>query len=550
MTASNGNGDRPVVILCGFMGAGKSSVGAALAPLLGVELIDTDALIEEQAGTTIAAIFSEHGEEYFRGLEAAMCRSIDASRGAVIATGGGMVMDPDNFSHLEKMGTTVWLEASVDAIVERAAGDRPLLVGAVSKDEVRARVVSLLAGREDVYRQCELRLETSNRTSEEAAYDIREMVQAHRAGFEVGPLRLETRPLPGRRQRIGNTRLSRVAVGRGVADGLGAWLERLELTTSVFFFTPPHIGRFALPRMTPSLDEHGVSWRVIHVDDGDAHKNLNQGGRLIDELAVTGAARDSVVVTTGGGVTSDLGGFVASIYMRGLPLVHVPTSLLAQVDASIGGKVGVNHARAKNLIGAVYQPHLVLIDPSLLDTLPEREWANGMAEVIKTAIIDSPELFEQVERMVSEGGARRAEEVITECVRLKAGVVEDDPFEVDRRRILNLGHTLGHALESALTFTGPRHGEAVGLGLLAAWRVAIARGCADAEWLSRTRSLLEACGLPTQVPRVDERAVRAALVLDKKRRDGGLTYVLPLRPGCVEVVDDVTEDELLAAIGD
>jgi 3-dehydroquinate synthase len=239
--------------------------------------------------------------------------------------------------------------------------------------------------------------------------------------------------------------------------------------------------------------------------------------------------------------------------MRGVPLVQVPTSLLAQVDASIGGKVGANHAGTKNLVGAVYQPQLVVIDPALLATLPDGELANGMAEVIKTAIIGSAELFERLSLDTASPGERPSEpflaDVVVECARIKAGVVERDPYERDLRRVLNLGHTLGHALEAALDHA-ISHGEAVGLGLLAAWRIAVRRGRAEARWLEETRALLESVGLPVHFPDVERARIRAALDLDKKRRAGRLTFVLPIEPGRVIIVDDVTEDELLDAMDD
>jgi 3-dehydroquinate synthase len=318
------------------------------------------------------------------------------------------------------------------------------------------------------------------------------------------------------------------------------------LETRVFFLSPAHVARLALPRVTPSLDERSVPWSVIHVEDGDEHKTMQQVERIVGELAEAGASRDTVAVTVGGGVTGDIGGFAASMYMRGLPFVQIPTSLLAQVDASIGGKVGVNHARAKNLVGATYQPHLVLTDPALLDTLPEREFSNGMAEAIKTAIVGDPGLFERL----AQTPGPVIDDVVAACVRVKARVVEGDPFERDSRRVLNLGHTLGHALEAALSYRGLPHGAAVGLGLLAAWRIAVARGVAEPVWLERTRELLGRFGLPTEAPAVDEASLRAALQLDKKRRAGGLTFVLPLRPGRVEIVDDVAERELVAALHD
>jgi 3-dehydroquinate synthase len=312
-------------------------------------------------------------------------------------------------------------------------------------------------------------------------------------------------------------------------------------------------------QLAASLEAAGVPWDTIAIRDGDGEKTLEQAGELIDGLAALGAERDAVAVAVGGGVTGDLVGFVASVYMRGLRLVQVPTTLLAQVDASIGGKTGVNTGGAKNLIGSFHAPVLVLSDPAVLRGLPRREIANGMAEVVKTALLGSAAFFAWLERELAGGreaaGASPAlgrieflERCIAECAAIKAAIVERDPFEAGERRVLNLGHTVGHALETAGRYADWTHGEAVAVGMMAALHVAVGRGRATPACLDATRRVLRGCGLSTSVPAVDEGALRAALSLDKKRRAGRLHFVLPVAPGAVDIVDDVTEAELLAAL--
>jgi 3-dehydroquinate synthase len=300
-----------------------------------------------------------------------------------------------------------------------------------------------------------------------------------------------------------------------------------------------------------ALDAAGLKSRFIEIDDTEQGKNFDQAERLLYELADAGVTRDGAVVALGGGVTGDLVGFVAATYMRGLPLVHVPTTLVAQVDASIGGKVGVNHPRIKNLVGTIHQPHLIVSDPDTLATLPARELAGGMAEVVKTAIIASADLFERL-RVSAETGAPQQdplllEDCIRQCARIKARIVEEDPFEHDRRRVLNLGHTLGHAIEAVAGYGKITHGEAVAMGLVTAANVAVKRGVATSDFLESTRSILTACGLPVSMPALDAEALLQAMGSDKKRRSGGLTFVLPVAPGDVRIVDDVSEKEILAA---
>ena len=278
---------------------------------------------------------------------------------------------------------------------------------------------------------------------------------------------------------------------------------------------------------------------------------IRQAERLLYELADAQATRDAAVIALGGGVTGDVAGFVAATYMRGVALVQVPTTLVAQADASIGGKVGVNHPRAKNLIGTIHQPHLVLSDPDTLATLPARELAGGMAEVVKTAIIGSPSLFEKL-RAASAGGAPQndptlLESAVRECVRIKGHIVEADPFERDERRVLNLGHTLGHAIETAAGYGTISHGEAVSIGLVAALNVSLKRGVATSDFLEATKAILIASGLPVHMPALDAAALASAMGNDKKRRSSGLTFVLPVAPGEVRIVSDVTEDELIRA---
>jgi len=261
-----------------------------------------------------------------------------------------------------------------------------------------------------------------------------------------------------------------------------------------------------------------------------------------------------VAVTIGGGVTGDLGGLVASIYMRGMRFVQVPTTLLAQVDASIGGKVGVNLPSAKNLVGNFYQPRLVVSDPSLLATLPDREISGGMAEVIKTAILGSPDLFAYLDRELTEGNRHILRDVdflsrcVSDCAAIKAAVVERDPFEAGERRVLNLGHTVGHAFEAISSYQTISHGEAVSIGLVIASRIALTRGLIDLAFHSTIVRLLSVCGLPVAPPEFERQELLAALHLDKKKIAGKLHFILPIKPGCCAVVNDVTDEDVLTAL--
>jgi 3-dehydroquinate synthase len=546
------------VILCGFMGTGKTLTGRALAALLSVPFLDVDEMVETREGASVADIFARDGEARFRELEAGAIASIADSPvpapGAVVATGGGALLREDNFARLAALGTMVVLDASLSSIVARTAAvpTRPRLprtaAGAVDEAAVRALYDSRRAG----YDRVAWHIDTTARTPDETAFEIAETL---RHGERVIHLRVDTRPIPSHTPRPGESRLTRIVSGPGVFDTLGTWIREVGIPGDAFVLSSRRVATHHGVRARAALDAAGVRGRFIEIDDTETGKRLDQAERLLYELSDAGARRDSAVVALGGGVTGDLAGFVAATYMRGIPFVQVPTTLLAQVDAAIGGKVGVNHPRAKNLIGAIHHPHLVVSDPATLATLPSRQLASGMAEVVKTAIIGSGALFEELR---AAGAARAGEaplfadvallqKCVAVCARVKVGIVERDPYEHDARRLLNLGHTFGHAIEAAAGYGTLTHGEAVALGLLAAIRVAVGRGMATGDFYEATRSIIAACSLPTRIPPVESEPLLHAMGRDKKRRSAGLSFVLPVAPGDVRVVDGVSENEIIAA---
>jgi 3-dehydroquinate synthase len=325
---------------------------------------------------------------------------------------------------------------------------------------------------------------------------------------------------------------------RMTAHGVGE--DRVIVTTQPVWHAVRARLPAALARHEPAL-----------MPDGERHKRLATVTRLYDALLQRAADRGTTVVALGGGVVGDTAGFAAATFLRGLPLVHVPTTLLAQVDSAIGGKVGVNHAQGKNLIGAFHPPRLVTVDPSVLSTLARREFRAGLYEVVKYGVIASPDLFARLERDLDAIGGRSMPALvplIEECCRIKARVVTDDEHERGERRILNFGHTVGHALEAVTAYRRFRHGEAVGYGMIAAAELAVARGALDRAAADRLRHLIVRMG---PLPPVGD--LRIAEALDAVRHDkkvvaGRLHYVLPIAVGEVVTVTDVTERELVRAL--
>lgn len=549
--------DQPLVVITGFMGTGKTETGRALAGILGRDFVDTDALIEEKEGISISEIFERSGEARFRALEQDACRSLAEREGLVVATGGGTLIDESNFDTLARRGTLVLLEASVEEILKRVGSDgtRPLLEsrggGHPVHPGVEDRIRSILEDRRPFYHKIAFRVDTTEVTPSHAA---RRIAAGLNVSFETITTRLADRVAePGEDPGFARSPMGRIEIGRGLLSALGARLRALGMDARAFLLMPGNIRDLFLEQVAASLDGEAIPWECVVVRDGDAEKTLKQAGDIIDALASRGASRDCTVVAVGGGVVGDLGGFAASVYMRGVPLVHVPTTLLAQVDSSIGGKVGVNHPRAKNLVGNFYLPRLVVSDPCALRTLPDSEISNGMAEVVKTAIIGSADFLEFIEAAISEdvSNLRSAvflERCVAECAKIKAEIVDRDPFERDLRRVLNLGHTLGHALEAVDEYHGLTHGQAVSIGMVAAMKIAEGRGLVNADLVERTGRILNLCGLPTTPPDFDRASFIRSLHLDKKKKSGRLHFVLPTGIGSVVIVDDVTEAELLGAL--
>ena len=523
---ARGNGVRNVVLI-GFMGTGKSDVGQILARRLGWTFIDTDRRVEARERATVAQVFARKGEAYFRDVEARVIAEVAAKSNAVIATGGGAVLRPENMMHLRRSGWIVSLTAPVDVLLRRIgpAHNRPLLrpgpSGAGPRGDVRQNIVKLLDQRRPLYRDADLMVDVSSATPERVADAIIAFLGNRER--RIVPVRLGDRSYP-------------IYIGDGILPLLTADLAAIQAGRKVAILSHRGVMRAAGTRLLSVLKTWGHEVLPLEVPAGEQSKSLSVASRLFTRLARARFDRNGTLIALGGGVVGDLGGFVAASYMRGIRFLHVPTTLLAMVDSSIGGKTGVNHAGVKNLVGAFYQPAATLVDVRMLATLPERELRSGLAEVIKTAVIGDAPLFEYLEQnmqaILRRDGAALAE-VIARCAAFKARIVEQDEREEQERRILNYGHTIGHAIEAATRFRRLTHGEAIAIGMALEARVAQRLGLADAATVERQNALLVRAGLPVKLPEVNRRTVWRAIALDKKVRDGVLRC--PLLKGIGEV---------------
>jgi len=345
--------------------------------------------------------------------------------------------------------------------------------------------------------------------------------------------------------------LYRLRIGAGAMGLIGDELRGLGFSGRVVVVTDSNIAPLYLDTVVQSLTQHGLNVREVVLDAGEEQKTLASAERMYDVLNDAGAERGTPVIALGGGVVGDLGGFVAATYFRGVPLIHVPTTLLAQVDSSIGGKVAVNHGKLKNNIGAFHQPLAILSDTAALHTLPEREYRNGLAEVVKSAVIRDAQFFsfleENAERIIDRQD-EVMEAVVAATARIKAAVVQEDERDGGIRNILNFGHTIGHGIESASGFS-VSHGESVGIGMIGACHIACAMGIASDDTLKRVEYLLERIGLPLRIP-VDilMEEITEAMRRDKKVSRGRLRFILPLHIGEVVIRDDVADDMVVDAV--
>ncbi len=519
------------IVITGFMGTGKSSVGRLVADRLGRAFVDMDLLIEEAEGCSIAEIFAAKGEPYFRSLERDLCLELSARSGLVIATGGGALIDARNRELMDRSGMLFCLQCGPDEILRRLARaeDRPLL----EVEDRRKRIETLLAHRQAAYAQIPYQIETTGRT-------IDQVVE------EVIRLAVKTRTITVRTP----TGQYNIHLGRAQLAQIGALLDEWGQPSGVALVSNSTVWPIHGSTVETGLRRVGYDPLICLVPDGEDHKRLDTVRQLYDQFIDGSLDRSGIMIALGGGVLGDMAGFAAATYMRGLPLVQVPTTLLSIIDSSVGGKVAVDHPRGKNLIGAFKQPALVVVDPTVLDTLPDEEMRSGWAEIVKHGIISDPVLFQRLEAQPELRPSSAAlTDIIAAAIQVKVDIVEEDPYEQGRRRVLNLGHTFAHALE-VLSEYELRHGYAVAMGMVVAARVAAAIGFCQPELPPRIEALLHAFGLPTRVPPFQPEAVWQAMALDKKKRGSRLRFVLPRALGDVIITEEVSREVVLAVLSE
>ncbi|MGJ0535235.1 3-dehydroquinate synthase [Methylocystis sp.] len=564
------------IVLVGMMGSGKSAIGQRLAVRLGLPFVDADAeIVAAAAGMSIPEIFAKYGERYFRDGERRVIMRLLNGGPVVLATGGGAFLDPRTRDRIAERGVSVWLDADLKTLLKRVRrkNDRPLLQTEDPEETLR----QLLEARRPLYELADLRVE-SREVPQDAMVDdtlavlaaglpmledLRQRAQSRgfaKAMTHLYPARAEG---DARRQEIVRVALGGrsydIIIGDGLLQRAGDYIAEIAPGAACAIITDENVARLHLPTVEQSLKDAGLRATTIIVPPGEASKSLSVYGRVCDDVLAARIERRDLIVALGGGVVGDLAGFVAASVRRGSRFVQIPTTLLSQVDSSVGGKTGINSRHGKNLIGAFHQPALVLADVDSLRTLPLREFRAGYAEVVKYGLIGDARFFDWLDADSDAVFHSQAEQICAVAVscETKATIVARDETEQGERALLNLGHTFGHAFERLTGYDSARlvHGEGVAIGMACAARFSARRGlCAEAA-AERVERHLKGVGLPTKIHdipgwRDDAQAILDAMYQDKKVERGALTFILLRGIGQAFIAKSVDANEVLGFLKD
>lgn len=547
-----------VIVLVGLMGAGKSTVGRRLAARLGVNFLDADSEIESAAGMTIHEIFEKHGEPAFRRGEIKVIKRIlqDMSTGSppggVLATGGGAYMNADIRDAIAQFGVSVWLRADIDLLVRRVGrrNNRPLL----KQGDARETLLRLRDERYPVYALADIVVDSADAPHEEVV----DMILARLAEFFGGSAAATEVPPHGQIVPVALAeRAYDIHVGAGLLSQAGDLIAPLLRRNRVAIVTDENVAGHHLARLTGVLQQADVAPVHLIIKPGESSKNFNQLELVLDWMIEQKIERGDLLLAFGGGVIGDLTGFAAAILRRGVDFAQIPTTLLAQVDSSVGGKTGINSRFGKNLIGAFHQPRLVIADVTLLDSLPVRELLAGYAEIVKYALIGDAAFMDWLEQ--SGAGVRdgdqsaRIHAVRTSCM-AKAALVVKDERESGPRALLNLGHTFGHALEAETGYSARLlHGEGVAIGMCLAFELAVRLGLAPAQDAMRVAWHLSVMGLPTTIRDIAGASLNpdhllAHMAQDKKVADGRINFILPRKIGDCFITSEIDPEMVLQVL--
>jgi shikimate kinase/3-dehydroquinate synthase len=547
------------LIITGFSGTGKSLVAMEVALRLNWDFLDTDDEIVKQTGKPITEIFSQDGEDSFRELEREMIRKACQQRQTVIAIGGGAIVDPQNYELLAKTGLIVCLEAKPETIYERlfreaARGPETEVRPLLAVDNPLERIRQLKASRQPHYAKADWTIHTDGLSVSEVAEEV---IRASRLLRRYAPRNDKEKARSGIDKDIvclvkTATQSYPIFVGYGLLEKLGEKMKQAALSGTATIISDENVFSLYGSKVEGILKHAGFAVNSFVVPPGEETKSMEYAIKIYDFLVEHRTERDDIIIALGGGMVGDLAGFVAATFLRGMPWIQVPTSLVAMVDASIGGKVGVNHPEGKNLIGDFYQPNLVLADPQTLTTLPQRELISGWAEVIKHGMILDEEFVQFLESNVNRLTKLEPElltRAIANSAAIKAQVVSQDEKEKEgKRTVLNYGHTIAHGLEAATQYKRFLHGEAVAIGMVGAAKLSQRLGLLSSAAVERQQALLQKFGLPTVFSGLGLTEITRAMELDKKTKGKAIRWVLLQDIGRVTMRSDVSQRDVLAIL--
>ncbi len=542
--------DKKIIVLTGMMGVGKTTIGSKLANKLGFYFIDSDQEIEDFAGQSIANIFADKGEKYFRQIEKEIVAKIlNRDEQIVLSLGGGAFMDAEIRNLIKDRAFSIWLYADIETLLHRIStkNTRPLLHNV----DKRSALSDLIIKRYPTYKQADIQIDTSKENYDSVIKNITKKIEglsADKLEKEIVKVSLEEKSY-------------NIIIGSGVVKDLAKQISTIKSYSKIIVLTDCNVEKLHIQTLENQLKNIPIEVKKIVVSAGEKAKSFGNLENVLERILEIGIDRNVLLIAFGGGVVGDLCGFVASILLRGVDFIQVPTTLLAAVDSSVGGKTAINSKFGKNLIGSFYQPKLVLCDLDFLETLPDRDFISGYAEVVKYGFIKDKNFFEYLDKNLSQIKNRDKEilqKIIVRSCQIKAEIVGLDEKENNLRAVLNFGHTFGHIFETETNYSDVLfHGEAVAIGMVLAAKMSVQQELLDKSYLPIIINHLQKIGLPTSPRDIkksnkeswDIKRLTSHLYKDKKVENKNLTFVLLENIGQSLIKKGVSEQNFLNVVG-
>ena len=542
--------DKKIIVLTGMMGVGKTTIGSKLANKLGFYFIDSDQEIEDFAGQSIANIFADKGEKYFRQIEKEIVAKIlNRDEQIVLSLGGGAFMDAEIRNLIKDRAFSIWLYADIETLLHRIStkNTRPLLHNV----DKRSALSDLIIKRYPTYKQADIQIDTSKENYDSVIKNITKKIEglsADKLEKEIVKVSLEEKSY-------------NIIIGSGVVKDLTKQISTIKSYSKIIVLTDCNVEKLHIQTLENQLKNIPIEVKKIVVSAGEKAKSFGNLENVLERILEIGIDRNVLLIAFGGGVVGDLCGFVASILLRGVDFIQVPTTLLAAVDSSVGGKTAINSKFGKNLIGSFYQPKLVLCDLDFLETLPDRDFISGYAEVVKYGFIKDKNFFEYLDKNLSQIKNRDKEilqKIIVRSCQIKAEIVGLDEKENNLRAVLNFGHTFGHIFETETNYSDVLfHGEAVAIGMVLAAKMSVQQELLDKSYLPIIINHLHKIGLPTSPRDIkksnkeswDIKRLTSHLYKDKKVENKNLTFVLLENIGQSLIKKGVSEQNFLNVVG-